>query len=589
MIDNFHEALVAGVERLTAWADILDRINVFPIADGDTGRNLVISLSLLRLPERDTQVMARKLLLAARGNSGNIASAFFACFIQASSLANLPEAIRLGRDRAWQAVFDPRPGTMLSLIDELAAVFSDATVLTDIDRITGVIAHLAAAVRNTTDQQPQLRKAAVVDAGALGLFLFFEGFLHIFAEGRIPLRPLTETFINSLQIAPFYRDDPETGYCVDAVLNREVMTEEIVQMLVSLGESVIATQNDAYLKVHFHTQDKKEARRRLASLGRIIDWADDDLLCQTSSFGNVCCEPSVHIMTDAAGSLSRQEAKDLGISLLDSYITIGDHCLPETYCSPDELYSAMRAGRRVTTAQASIFERHQIYASIMSSYAHVLYLCVGSAFTGNYSVVMDWKHKNDPEDRLVVIDTGAASGRLAVLALAVAACARESEAGQVVDFARQAVARCEEYVFLDRLEYLAAGGRLSKTGAFFGDALRMKPIISPTAAGVRRVGVARNRKEQLRFAFDALARALHPDGKALIMMEYSDNRSWLEEASVDVARCYPEATLFVRPLSLTSGAHMGPGTWALAFLPDSEGFNPIGTADSAREENDQER
>jgi len=150
--------------------------------------------------------------------------------------------------------------------------------------------------------------------------------------------------------------------------------------------------------------------------------------------------------------------------------------------------------------------------------------------------------------------------------LAVAARARESEAGPVVDFARQAVARCEEYVFLDRLEYLAAGGRLSKTKAYFGDTLCMKPIITPTAAGVRRVGVARNRKEQLRFAFDALARALRHDSKALIMMEYSDNRSWLEEVSVDVARSYPEAAISVRPLSLTSGAHMGPGTWALAFL-----------------------
>ena len=588
MIDNFRQALVAGVERLTAWADILDRINVFPIADGDTGRNLIISLSPLRLPEKNTHILARELLLAARGNSGNIAAAFFECFIQASSLDNLPEAIRLGRDRAWHAVSDPRPGTMLSFIDELATVFSDATVLTDIDRMTGVIAHLAAAVRATTDQEPQLRKAAVVDAGALGLFLFFEGFLHIFADGRIPLRPLTETFMNHLQIVPLHRDDPETGYCVDAVLKRGVITEETGQALVSLGESVIVNQNDAYTKIHFHTQDREEARQRLAGLGRIIGWADDDLHRQTSSFGNVYCEQGVHIMTDAAGSLSRQEAKDLGISLLDSYITIGDHCLPETCCRPDELYRAMRSGRRVTTAQASIFERHQIYAGIMSRHERVLYLCVGSAYTGNYSVVMEWKGKNDPEDRLVVIDTGAASGRLGVLVLAVAACARESEAGQVIDFARQAVARCEEYVFLDRLEYLAAGGRLSKTGAFFGDMLRMKPIITPAAAGARRVGVARNRKEQLGFAFDVLARVLYPESKALIMMEYSDNRSWLEEASFDVAKYYPEATVVVRPLSLTSGAHMGPGTWALAFLPDIGGFHTDRT-ESLREKNGQQR
>ncbi len=77
MMDDFRQALIAGVERLTAWADLLDRINVFPIADGDTGRNLLISLAPLRHPNRDKQVLARDLLLSARGNSGNIASQFF--------------------------------------------------------------------------------------------------------------------------------------------------------------------------------------------------------------------------------------------------------------------------------------------------------------------------------------------------------------------------------------------------------------------------------------------------------------------------------------------------------------------------------
>jgi hypothetical protein len=274
-------------------------------------------------------------------------------------------------------------------------------------------------------------------------------------------------------------------------------------------------------------------------------------------------------MTDAAGSLSRREAKALGISLLDSYITVGDRCLPETYLNPDELYSAMRSGTRVTTAQASIFERHQTYESVMSRHELALYLCVGSAFTGNYQVVMDWKREHDPENRLEVIDTGTASGRLGVLVLAAAAFAHDAvEASQVIAYARQALTRCEEYVFLDRLEYLAAGGRLSKTGAFVGDMLRMKPIVSPQAEGARKVGIARNREDQLLFALDALARSLKPDNKALILLEYSDNRPWVEEVRLDVARRYPNTSIVLHPLSLTSGAHMGPGTWAVAFLPE---------------------
>jgi DegV family protein with EDD domain len=569
MMEDFREALVAGVERLTAWADLLDSINVFPIADGDTGRNLVISLAPLRRPDRAAHALSRDLLLSARGNSGNIASRFFQCFIQAGSRENIPDAVRIGRDRAWQAVPDPRPGTMLSFFDALTAVFPEASALSTPERIGEALMRLGAAVRDTTDQQPKLRKAEVVDAGALGLFLYFEGFLHVIAGGRIPFHTLTETFQDRLQVSPTYGEELETGYCVDTVLHSEANAKETGQMLASLGESVIVTREDAYLKVHFHTRDRENARRNLVRLGQIIGWAEDDLCQQTSAFGSTNRETAIHIMTDAAGSLTRGEAKALGISLLDSYITVGDHCLPETYFSPEELYSAILSGLRVTTAQASVFERHQIYASIMSRYELALYLCVGSAFTGNYRVVMDWKREHDPEDRLVVIDTGAASGRLGVLALAVGDYALEAgDAGQVIALARQAVARCEEYVFLDRLEYLVAGGRLSKAEAFFGDMLRMKPIVSPMPEGARKVGVARNREDQLRFALRALGRSLQPGEKSLIMLEYSDNSPWVEEVGSEVTRRYPEARIIVHPLSLTSGAHMGPGTWAVAFLPD---------------------
>ena len=118
----------------------------------------------------------------------------------------------------------------------------------------------------------------------------------------------------------------------------------------------------------------------------------------------------------------------------------------------------------------------------------------------------------------------------------------------------------EEYVFLDRLQYLAAGGRLSKSGAFFGDMLHMKPIISPQADGARKAGVVRDRAGQLRFALEKLRGALKGEGKALIMLEYTDNAPWVTETvRPEIARRYPEAEILVHPMSLTSGAHMGPG------------------------------
>lgn len=568
-MENFRQALVAGVERLTAWADLLDRINVFPVADGDTGRNLVISLAPLRMPDRDKKELSRALLLSARGNSGNIASWFFQCFIHTDTKDTIPQNVRLGRDRAWQAVPDPRQGTMLSFFDALADGISNTEAISDPDRVSGVLKHLETVVRDTTDQQPKLAKAGVVDAGALGMFLYFEGFFHVLTGGRIQLCSVTETFRDRLQIPLSYNEGPEAGYCVDTVLQSEANTEETAKIISSLGESVVVTRNEDYLKVHFHTSDREEARRKLINFGQVINWAEDDLFQQTSAFSKTRQEQAVHIMTDAAGSLTREDAKTLGISLLDSYITIGGRSLPETYFRPEELYDAMEKGERVTTAQASVFERCQIYASVASCHRQVLYLCVGSVFTGNYRVAMDWKREHDPENHMIVIDTGTASGRLAVIAIAVSAYASEvDDLGLVVNYVNRAVARSEEYVFLDKLEYLAAGGRLSKTGALFGDMLHMKPIVSPMPEGARRIGVVRSRKDQVRFALEAMERSLRQEDKALIMLEYSDNQPCVEEISHDVAKRYPQSRIIVNPLSLTTGAHTGPGTWAIAFLPD---------------------
>jgi hypothetical protein len=261
------------------------------------------------------------------------------------------------------------------------------------------------------------------------------------------------------------------------------------------------------------------------------------------------------------------------MTLLDSYITSGETCLPETHFNPTDLYAGMRQGLKVVTSQASIFERHQHYESALSLYEKVLYLCVGSVFTGNYDVVTKWKRLHDPGNRLIVLDTAAASGRLGLIAIATARLSRQTDDPEkVIHFAQQAIAHCEEYIFLDKLQYLAAGGRLSRTGAFFGDVLGMKPVISPLAEGAKKVGAVKNRAGQIAFAMDKLDQSLCPDKKALIMLEYSDNQAWVEDVvKPEIMGRYVQAEIIVQPLSLTTGVHTGPGTWAVAFLSDMQG------------------
>ena len=207
----------------------------------------------------------------------------------------------------------------------------------------------------------------------------------------------------------------------------------------------------------------------------------------------------------------------------------------------------------------------------MKFHDRVLYLCVGSFYTGNYDVAIKWKAENDPEDRMTIIDTGVASGKLGLVARAAAEFSLTvSDPIEVIAFVRGAIQNVQEYIFLDTLQFLAAGGRISKTSAFFGDVLRIKPIISPYPDGARKIGVARNLRDQVKFAFRCLEQNILKNQKAALLLEYSDNKEWLEgEIKPEIERRFPLVKVILQPLSLTSAAHMGPGSWGMAFLTEN--------------------
>ena len=569
MTPDFQKAHIAGVERIAAWSDVLDDINVFPVADGDTGRNLITSLTPLRYLEKDLEDTIHKLLLSARGNSGNIAVQFFSGLLTADSYANLAQAAKSGRDQAWKAVSKPMPGTMLTVLDTLVDFLEKSDFENNTEYVDRIIDLLEESVKSTPELLPKLKQAGVVDSGALGMYIFLEGFFKNLIGQHNKFRPISAIFQGSLEISPSYQVQMEEGYCVDTVIQYNENTDEKINRLSQYGESVVVIPHKDYLKVHLHTSSSREAKAQIESLGAIVNWTDDNIGSQIKNFTRLHRQGAVHIMTDAAGSVTREDSRELGLTLLDSYIIAGEKSLPETLFSPAELYQTMRQGVRVSTSQASVFERHQYYQRVLTQYPKVLYLCVGSVFTGNYDVAVDWKAQNDPEDRLTVIDTGAASGRLGAIVIATARYAAQTQDPEaVINFAQRAVEKCEEYVFLDRLKYLAAGGRLAKSSAFFGDMFHVKPIISPTAEGAKKVGAVKNRSAQLKFALDKLAETFDKESSPFIMLEHSDNRDWVNDTvKQEIQARYPSADIILQPLSLTSGVHMGPGTWAVAFLP----------------------
>jgi DegV family protein with EDD domain len=569
MTPDFQNAFTAGVDRLKAWSDVLDDINVFPVADGDTGRNLIISLAPLRYPDKDRAVTVTRLLLSARGNSGNIAARFFGGLMMADSFPLLPKAAKEGRDLAWQAVHNPVPGTLLTVFDALADFLNDHPFEDTPDYVSRLVDRLEMAVLSTPELLPKLKKAGVVDSGALGMYIFLEGFFNRLIGRTDRFRPVSQIFKNQLEVSASFQEELQDGYCVDTVVRVDGDINEKIDKLSLYGKSVVAIPHQDYLKVHLHTRSTREARLRMASLGDVLKWTDENISLQIADFKRFPEPGPIHIMTDAAGSITREDSRNLGITLLDSYITAGEKSLPETLFSSEELYESMQSGVKVSTAQASVFERQQCYQRIVNQYHKVLYLCVGSAFTGNFDVASAWKKLNDPENRLTIMDTKAASGRLGLIVMAVARySAQSSDPDAVIAFAKRAIDACQEYVFIDKLKYLAAGGRIAKSRAFLGDMFHVKPIITPTGEGAKKVGAVKDRDAQLKFAMDKLESFLLEDSAPWIMLEYSDNFAWVKDSvKKQIEKTAPLSEILLKPLSLTSGAHTGPGTWAMAFLP----------------------
>jgi len=563
--DKSIAAAIAGYENLTVWAELLDRINVFPVADGDTGANLRLSLAPLRECATDMAAAVARLASSGRGNSGNIAVAFFCEFLNPNG-AGLVRQAKRGREKAWQAIADPRPGTMLAVFDSLCLLLDEENP-TDCDWLK-IRTQLQGTVLGTREQLAELSEAGVVDSGALGMFLFFDGFFQELSGQKTELSPVVELFGDTLSIDASYHPQASGEYCVEALLATSGTGDDLTEKIANLGNSAVVVQDGAGVKLHIHTRDPETLRGNLSLLGDLVNWSDEAMDPMiTAGRQKSFAANRIRIMSDAAGSIPLTLARGHGIILLDSYIVAGDQALPESLFFPEQLYTLMRGGARVSTAQASSHERHLHYRAAIQQYEKVLYLSTGSAFTGNFATAREWKKSNDSDDRFMVLDSGAASGRLAVIALLTARFA-EGGAGvdAVVDYAEKLTRKAEEYVFIHELKYLVSGGRVSRAKGFFGDLLQMKPVITPGFEGVAKVGVVRNAEAQLDFAKKRLGASNHKESALLVLLQYTDNREWLEGVvEPQIREEVPKAEILLVPLSLTSGVHMGPGTWSIAF------------------------
>ena len=295
-------ALEAGEARLAAKVDHVNKLNVYPVPDGDTGTNMLHTIRSAVVAARRADpgsadraaAAAHGALMGARGNSGVILSQILAgakaAFAGRSDVgaAELADAFAQGRDLAYQAVAQPVEGTILTAIREMADAAGQGTANGVQDVLDRAVKAGRAAVARTPELLPVLKQAGVVDAGAQGLVYIVEGMADLVSGrmGAVERSADEEAAIvaDADQGLPTTPGGGAWGYDVQYLVPSpsrgvgDLRREMLAFGLADPGLScVLVVGDESLVKVHVHTREPHEILRIGLSAGRVRDVVVEDL------------------------------------------------------------------------------------------------------------------------------------------------------------------------------------------------------------------------------------------------------------------------------------------------------------------------
>jgi len=288
---DFRRLIISAAAGIEIHKQALNELNVFPVPDGDTGTNMSMTINAaandlrkLEDPALDKAAAqtASATLRGARGNSGVILSLLFKGI--SKKLKGAAEcdgvlwaaALQEGVDAAYKAVMKPAEGTVLTVARLAAAKARQAAEENNYFEFVheAAIAEAKVALANTTNQNPVLKKAGVVDAGGKGWLVALESML-LALRGEDLVAPETgdaAAVKDAADFADFDTDDITFTYCTEFIISREndKDPEALRCFLDSLGDSLVLVDDEEIIKVHVHTNDPGKALHEAMDYGSFV-------------------------------------------------------------------------------------------------------------------------------------------------------------------------------------------------------------------------------------------------------------------------------------------------------------------------------
>ncbi len=575
----------------------LNRINVFPVPDGDTGTNLALTVRAIADQLRASadgsigvvaSQAAQASVLGARGNCGMMLSHFllgFADWVGDRSRIGTEafgKALNAGVDRLHEALERPVEGTMLTVMRDTARAASESDLndfLPFLDRLLGAA---KSSLARTPELLPVLRSAGVVDAGAMGFVSLLEGvvmFVHgdplvAVADGPSVAPEDAVAGVEYPEVEEHYR------FCTEALVRGEGLPDRaaVTDKLRPLGDSLIVIRTGDLLKLHIHTDEPESVFTYLRTVGTLAAHKAEDMHEQhraveraTESGHVTLARRPVSVVTDSTADLPEDVTRQHGIHVVPLVLLEGDRVLRDRIDVTAEEYARrMVDGEELpTTSQPTPAAFVEAFQNAAQDGEQVIAVVLGSTLSGTFNSAQVAARSMEDED-VLVFDSRAASSLLGLLAV------RAAELGETGHPPAEIMARLERIrrrsnvlFTVDTFERLIASGRVGRGRALLGSLLSVKPILGLDPGGrVIPFGRALGRDRVLPAVLDLVAKQIPAGHPVRFALAHVACESEMERVASAIRDRFGDVDVWIAPATPVVATHTGPGAWALAYLVD---------------------
>lgn len=580
---RLYHAFLAGGEAVIRDQNYLNKINVFPVPDADTGTNLASTMRSIargavasRSMKATLASIAQAALQGARGNSGLI----FAQYIYGLSrelgnerrvhAGHFAESVKKAVAYATRSILTPVEGTMITLIRDWAdAVDAERHRTSDFAELLSE--SLKAARKSLLDTPKKLRqlaKAGVVDAGAKGFVDFLEGVVHFIRKGDLKAVPVVEEPPPAPALSVHrHSGPPKRRYCSEALLTGKALDVDRIRGLVQeYGDSAIVAGSDELVRVHVHSNDPAGLFHKVRELGTIAQIKVDDMRRQQEAAH--APKGRIALVVDSACDLPAEVFDRHQIHLLPFQVSFGaDLFLDKLTITPDQFYGLFEKEAELPqSAQPSAAGVEALFAFLGSHYESLLVLTLSEKMSGLYSACRV-ATKKSPGLKIAIVNSRGLSAQIGLVALRAA---EAIEAGmsheEVTGLCEEWVAKTTIFVDVTSIRHMVRSGRLGRMKGFLANALKLKPVVTIDREGKgATAGKSFSRDGNMKKIVRKLRKIAWERRIHAYAIVHARDPERAEAYAARLTEALGRPPAFVMSASPVIGVHVGPGLVAVAL------------------------